>query len=173
MLLDPLTGVAGAPWFAHFDGDDRAALRSARGGFLWFQVGFGASAPAGWRPPAQWEGLGFIVVPTQRHSDPATGALAPVDEYGTAAGAVIATGFTSPRFLGEEILAVEGRALIADGAAVTTIDRAGARGWSWAVPEQKVETWAAWPVAGGALVRTDRRFTLLSPQGEVRWTLVR
>ena len=65
------------------------------------------------------------------------------------------------------------RALIVDGASVTTIDRSGARGWSWSAPERTTENSAAWPFEGGALVRTDRRFTLLGPNGEVRWTLVR
>jgi hypothetical protein len=238
VLIDPLTGVPTEPWFAHFDGEERAVLHNARGGFLWFQVGFGslspfflvpatggksvplsalpsqypavtapwysatvggdgliyveaddrtswhidvgthtasldAKAPVGWHPAMQWEGLGFIDAPTQRHSDLAHYALSQVDEYGGAVGAPIAAGFTNPRFLGEGVIHVGERALIADGASVVTIDRVGARGWSWAVPEGKVEQWAAWPVDGGALVRTDRRFTLLAPNGEVRWTLVR
>jgi hypothetical protein len=131
ILLDPLTGAPDEPWYAHFDGDERAVLKSARGGFLWFQVGFGsmapyflvpatggksvavqsleseyaavpkpwysvtvggdglisveaddrtqwqidvgnhtatpgATAPAGWRPSSQWDGLGFIDAPTPR-----------------------------------------------------------------------------------------------------------
>lgn len=238
ILIDPLTGVPAEPWFAHFDTEERGVLQCARGGFLWFQVGFGSSSPyfllpstggtpvpvtalaseypavpkpwysatvgsdgliyveaddrtrwhvdvgthtatpdlavpAGWRPPAQWGGLGFVDVPTQRHSDPAHWGLAPVDEYGGVAGAPIAAGFTNPRFLGENVILIDDRALIVDGASVTTIDRTGARGWSWSAPEGTVENAAAWPVEGGALVRTDRRFTLLAPNGEVRWTLVR
>jgi hypothetical protein len=127
----------------------------------------------GWRPATQWEGLGFVDVPTQRHSDPAHWGLAPVDEYGGVAGTPIATGFTTPRFLGENVILIGDRALIVDGASVTTIDRSGARGWSWSAPERTTENSAAWPFEGGALVRTDRRFTLLGPNGEVRWTLVR
>lgn len=238
ILIDPLAGVTGEPWFAHFDSEERGVLMSARGGFLWFQVGFGSGSPyfrvpatggkavplmslaseypavpkpwysasvgsdgllyveaddrthwhidvgthtasldptppVGWRPALQWEGLGFVDAPTQRHSDTAHWALAPVDEYGGVAGAAIAAGFTSPRFLGERVILIGERALVADGASVVTIDRAGARGWSWTAPEGAVEHFAAWEVEGGALVRTDRRFTLLGANGEVRWTLVR
>ncbi|MDP2274915.1 MAG: hypothetical protein Q8K32_29505 [Archangium sp.] len=136
-----------------------------------------ASAPVGWRPSTQWAGasgrLGFVDVPTQRHSDQAHFALAPVDEYGGLAGAPLESRFESPRFLGQEVIEVRGCAVVAERASVTCLDRSGARGWSWAVPEGAVTQWAAWPFEEGALVRSDRRFTLLSREGQVRWTLLR
>ncbi len=135
------------------------------------------SAPEGWRPATQWAGasgaLGFVDVPVQRHSDQAHWALAPVDEYGGVAGAPLASRFESPVFLGAQVIEVGGRALVGERASVTCIDRSGARGWAWAVPEGTAEQWAAWPVEGGALVRTDRRFTLLGGDGQVRWSVVR
>ena len=136
-----------------------------------------ASAPEGWRPATQWPGpsgmLGFVDVPTQRHSDQAHYALAPVDEYGGVAGAPLTTRFETPLFLGQAVIEAGGCALVAERASVTCVDRSGARGWSWAVPEGPVTQWAAWPFEGGALIRTDRRFTLLSREGQVRWSLVR